>query len=325
MSDARHRVAVAVLGDKLTLDLAVAVQAFGNRPPMFQKIRPEPESPYDVVLCGKPSNPLSAIIGELRPLQELAEADTVVVPGVVDQESAENPQALAAIASAGADGARLVSLCTGAFVLGYAGVLDGHRVTTHWALAEEFRAAFPRVELAEHELYIDDGQVLTSGGMLAAADLCLHVLRSDLGQSYANDVSRLLVSPPHRAGGQSQYTKIIDKPLTGSLAPVLAWMLEHLDEPLTLQAVADQAHMSGRTLARRFRAETGQSVLDWVVMRRVERARELLEESDLTVTQIAYAAGFGSTESLRRHFLLSAGTSPGAYRATFRLAAEPAV
>ncbi|GAB3838347.1 GlxA family transcriptional regulator [Kribbella italica] len=314
----RHRVAIAVLGGTMALDLAVAVQAFGRRPTMFDRIRTEPESPYDVVLCGRTGVPT---FGELLPMAELATADTVVIPGVDDPLAARDPETLEAIASAAGDGARLISLCAGAFVLGYAGVLDGHRVTTHWALADDFRAEFPRVELAEHELYVDDGQVLTSGGMLAAADLCLHVLRSDHGQSYANDMSRLLVSPPHRAGGQAQYTKIIEKPLTGGLAPVLAWMIEHLDEPLSLQYVADHAHMSTRTLARRFRAETGQSLLDWVVMRRVERARELLEESDLTVTQIAYAAGFGSTESLRRHFLLSSGTSPGAYRATFKLAA----
>ncbi|TWD82609.1 transcriptional regulator GlxA family with amidase domain [Kribbella amoyensis] len=314
----RHRVGIAVLGGTTALDLAVAVQAFGRRPAVFHRIRPEPESPYEITLCGRAGVPT---FGELRPMSELAAADTVVVPGVDDPLAARDPEVLEAIAVAAERGARLLSLCAGAFVLGYAGVLHGHRVTTHWALADDFRAEFPRVELAEHELYVDDGQVLASGGMLAAADLCLHVLRTDHGQAYANDMSRLLVSPPHRTGGQSQYSKVIDRPLTGSLAPVLEWMLAHLDEPLTLRSVAAHAHMSTRTLARRFRAETGQSLLDWVVMRRVERARELLEESDLTVTQIAYAAGFGSTESLRRHFLLSSGTSPGAYRATFRLAA----
>lgn len=144
-----------------------------------------------------------------------ATADTVLVPGLEDPLAPQDPGALDAIVEAARNGARLVSLCGGAFVLGQAGVLDGHQATTHWALADEFRSAFPRVRLVEQALYIDDGQVLTSGGMLAATDLCLHVLRRDFGQAYANDMSRLLVSPPHRSGGQSQYTKSPAMPPNG--------------------------------------------------------------------------------------------------------------
>ena len=317
---ARHRIAVVVLGGTFALDLAVAIQAFGRRPTVFQKIRDEEHSPYEIELCGQPSiksTTLGFSIGELHPVARAATADTVLVPGLEDPLTPQDPDALAAIAHAARNGARLVSLCAGAFVLGQAGVLGGHRVTTHWALADDFRAAFPGVQLMEQALYVDDGQVLSSGGMLAAADLCLHVLRRDFGQSYANDISRLLVSPPHRSGGQAQYTKSPARPLTSALAPIMAWMLDRLSEPLTLQSVAAEAHMSSRTLARRFRAETGDSVQNWIARRRVEQARELLEDSDMTISQIAYTVGFGSTESLRRHFNLTTGTSARQYRQTF--------
>jgi AraC family transcriptional regulator, transcriptional activator FtrA len=324
----RHRVAIVVLPGTFVLDLAVAVQAFGRRPSVFAKIRDEPEPPYEVVVCGDVSATQTSLgfsLGELAPYSAIADADTVLVPGT-EQALALDPLPdglFPALRAAYDRGARMVSLCAGAFVLGSAGILDGHRVTTHWMMAEEFRAAFPRVQLLEHALYVDDGQVLTSGGMLAATDLCLYLIAQDHGQSYANDVSRLLVSPPHRVGGQSQYAKAFRPPLTGSLAPVLAWLEENLSEPFGVAEVAARAHMSQRTLVRRFRAETGEGLAEWVARHRVERARALLEDTDLSVTQVAHDAGFGSVEALRRHFLARVGTSPRAYRDTFR--AQPAV
>ncbi|WP_156756115.1 GlxA family transcriptional regulator [Actinokineospora pegani] len=271
-------------------------------------------------MCGRASTPTSLgfTIADLKPVDWISGADTVVVPGLESPWEPQDPAVLAAVAKAADDGARLVSLCAGAFVLGQAGVLDGRRVTTHWALADEFRAAFPRAHLLEHAMYVDDGQVLSSGGMLASADLCLHVLGRDHGQSYANDVSRMLISPPHRTGGQAQYAKAPLRPTSGPLAPVLEWLAEHITEPLTLPGVAARAHMSPRTLERRFRAETGDSLAGWIARRRVERARALLEDSDLSVTQVAHAAGFTSTGSLRRHFLAHTGTSPRSYRDAFR-------
>ena len=316
----RHRVAMIVLGGTFVLDLAVAVQAFGRRPSVFSKIRDEAEAPYEVGVCGQAPTPTSLgfTIGDLKPVEWIKGADTVIVPGLEAPWAPQDPAVLGAIATAAADGARLVSLCAGAFVLGQAGVLDGRRVTTHWALADEFRTAFPRANLVEHAMYVDDGQILSSGGMLASADLCLYVLRQDHGQSYANDVSRVLISPPHRTGGQAQYAKAAVRPTSGPLSPVQEWLAEHITEPLTLRRVAKHAHMSPRTLERRFRAETGDSLAGWISRRRVERARALLEDSDLTVTQVAHAAGFGSAESLRRHFLAHTGTTPRAYRETFR-------
>jgi AraC family transcriptional regulator, transcriptional activator FtrA len=317
---ARHRVAIVVLGGTFVLDLAVAVQAFGRRPSVFSKIREEPEAPYDIGVCGATRTPTSLgfTIADLQPVEWISGADTVIVPGLEAPWAPQDETVLNAIAKAADDGARLVSLCAGAFVLGQAGVLDGRRVTTHWALADEFRAAFPKAHLVEHAMYVDDGQILSSGGMLASADLCLYVLRQDHGQSYANDVSRVLISPPHRTGGQAQYAKPAPRPASGSLSPVLEWINEHLAEPLTLRQVAAQAHMSPRTLERRFRLETGESLARWIAHRRVERARALLEDSDLTVTQVAHAVGFGSAESLRRRFLTHTGTTPRAYRDTFR-------
>jgi AraC family transcriptional regulator, transcriptional activator FtrA len=318
----RHRVAVVVLGGTFVLDLAVAVQAFGRRPSVFYKIRQESEAPYEIGVCGQAPTPTSLgfTIADLKPVEWITGADTVIVPGLEAPWVPQDPAVLASIAKAARDGARLVSLCAGAFVLGQAGVLDGRRVTTHWALADEFRAAFPRAQLMEHAMYVDDGQILSSGGMLASADLCLYVLGRDHGQSYANDVSRVLISPPHRTGGQAQYAKPTPRPASGSLSPVLDWLAEHLagPEPLTLERVAAQAHMSPRTLERRIRAETGESLSGWIARRRVERARALLEDSDLTVSQVAHAVGFSSAESLRRQFFTHTGTSPRSYRDTFR-------
>lgn len=315
-----HRVVIVALPGTFVLDLAVAAQAFGRRPSIFSKIRDETEEPYEVRVCGGGAlgTSLGFSMSELGPLSDLADAGTVIVPGLEAPWAPQDPALLEAVATAAARGARMVSLCAGAFVLGQAGVLDGHRVTTHWALAEEFRAAFPAAELVEHAMYVDDGSVLTSGGMLASADLCLHILRLDHGQAYANDVSRILISPPHRVGGQAQYATAPTRPVTGPLAPAMEWMLENLAEPLTLQIVARHAHMSTRTLERRFRTETGESLQAWISRQRVERARALLEETDLSITNVAHTSGFGSTQAMRRHFLLHTGASPRDYRAAFR-------
>jgi transcriptional regulator GlxA family with amidase domain len=316
----RHTIALVVLDTTLALDTAVAVQAFGPRPSAFASIRDEAESPYEVILCGGRGSTIRSVgfaAGRLEPWSRLATADTVMVPGLDEPGRRRDPEALAAIAAAAGRGARLAALCTGAFVLGHAGVLGGRRVTTHWALADEFRRCFPDVDLRDDELFVDDGQVLSSGGMLAAADLCLHILRRDHGQSYANDVARLLVSPPHRTGGQAQYRSRRDSARGGTLAPLMAWALDHLDEDLTLATLAVKAHLSTRSLSRRFEAETGHGALRWLTERRVERARALLEETAMGVTEVAYATGFGSLAAFRRHFTRLTGTTPRAYRSTF--------
>jgi transcriptional regulator GlxA family with amidase domain len=324
---AKHVVAVVLVEGSLLLDTAVALQAFGRRPTVFANIRDEDESPYDVILCGPPesSDRVAGLLADgLEPWSRIATADTVVAPGFDIPGTGEEPEVLDAIRAAAANGARLVALCKGAFLFGNAGVLDGHRVTTHWALADDFRSRYPQVDLHDEELYIDDGQVLSSGGMLAATDLCLHILRLDHGQAYANDVARMLVSPPHRTGGQAQYRTNPAAGLGGSLTPLLAWALEHLDEDLSLPILAAKAHLSTRTLSRRFEAETGRSAAQWVAERRVERARHLLEDTSLSVTEVAFATGFGSLASFRRQFTRLSGATPRAYRETFRSGAQPA-
>jgi AraC family transcriptional regulator, transcriptional activator FtrA len=316
----RHVVGIVVLEGTLALDTAVAVQVFGPRPSAFAAIRDEAESPYEVVVCGGSASDIRSVgfaAGGLEPWDRLATVDTVVVPGLDEPEHPRDPEGLAAIRAAAARGARLVGLCTGTFVLGHAGVLSGRRATTHWALADEFRRCFPDVDLLDDELFVDDGQVLSSGGMLAAADCCLHILRRDLGQAYANDVSRLLVSPPHRTGGQTQYRTSRGVAAAGTLGPLMAWALDHLDEELTLSTLAAKAHLSTRTLSRRFEAETGRGALYWLTERRVERARALLEGTAVTVTDVAFASGFGSLAAFRRQFARHTGTTPRAYRQTF--------
>jgi AraC family transcriptional activator FtrA len=323
----RHRVAIVVLERTLVLDLAVAVQAFGRKPSAFGRIRAEAVPPYDVVICGRAParrDTLGFTVDALADDRSIATADTVVVTGVDEPQRPHDPEVLAAIAEAGGNGARLVGLCVGAFVLGQAGVLDGHRVTTHWTLADDLRRQCPAAEVHEDALYIDDGQVLTSGGMLAGADLCLHILRSDFGQSYANDVARLLISPPHRVGNQLQYATGTQAQPAGSLSEVLTWMLDHLADDLTIDSVAARAHMSRRTLARRFRNELGTSLSGWVTERRIERARALLEDSASSITEIAYASGFGSLASFRRQFTARTGAGPREYRATFGRPTGPA-
>ena len=317
----RHTIAIAVLDGTLALDVAVAIQAFGPRPTAFLAMRDEVTSPYEVFVCGSDEAPLRTVglaCRDVQPWTSLLEADTVIVPGLDEPDRRRDPEALAAITAASHRGARLVALCTGAFVLGFAGVLAGRRVTTHWALAKEFRTLFPEVDLLDDELFVDDGDVLSSGGMLAAADLCLHILRQDHGQSYANDVARLLVTPPFRVGGQAQYRVDGSRPRAGSLAALMEWALDHLDEDLTLPVLAAKAHMSTRTLSRRFESETGRGALRWIAERRVDRARVLLEDSELTVTEIAFAVGFGSLGAFRRQFAQLTGTTPRNYRFTFR-------
>jgi transcriptional regulator GlxA family with amidase domain len=317
---AQHRLAMIVLEGTFVLDLAVAAQAFGQRPSVFSKLRDEPVPPYQVGVCGRAATPTSLgfTMSDLKPLEWATGADTLVVPGLEAPWLPQDEDVLAVVAGAAAAGSRLVSLCAGAFVLGQAGVLDGRRVTTHWALAEEFRALFPRACLVENEMYVDDGQVLSSGGMMASADLCLYLLGQDHGQAYANDVSRVLISPPHRTSSQAQYVKAALRPSSGTLGPVLAWIDDHLSQPIGLQDVAAHAHRSERTLERQFQSEVGTSVAVWIAGRRVARAKALLEDTDLTVSEVAFTAGFGSTESLRRHFRAEVGTTPRSYRQTFR-------
>jgi transcriptional regulator GlxA family with amidase domain len=220
---------------------------------------------------------------------------------------------------AAAAGARMASLCSGAFVLAAAGLLDGWRATTHWPHADTLARRHPEVEVDASVLYVDDGDVLTSAGRSAGLDLCLHLVRRDLGAHVANQVARRMVVPAHRPGGQSQY---IEMPVPdrdeGGLGPLLQWATAHLDRPLTVDDLAQRAAMSTRTFLRRFHAATGTTPLRWLLDQRPARAQALLESTDLPIDQVGERSGLGSAANLRRHFGLNVGVTPSEYRRAFR-------
>jgi AraC family transcriptional regulator, transcriptional activator FtrA len=253
-------------------------------------------------------------------LEILERADTVVVPGT-DAQDGFSPRVLASLRDAYERGARVLSICTGAFVLAHAGLLDGKRATTHWRDAPALSARFPLVTVDPAVLYVDEGQVLTSAGVAAGLDLCLHVIRGDHGAEVAAGIARRTVVAPHRDGGQAQYVErpLVDTP-TGvvSLEPTRTWALERLGEPLTVATLARHAAVSPRTFARHFRAETGTTPAQWLIEHRILAARQLLEDSDTPIETVAARCGFATTTSFREHFRRRLATTPTAYRRTFR-------
>ena len=252
---------------------------------------------------------------------EIARVDTVVVPSTYDLVGDPDPELVEALRVAHGRGARVASLCTGAFVLAAAGLLDGRVATTHWMHAGELARRYPQVDVRADVLYIDDGTVLTSAGKTAALDLCIHLVRQDLGATAANGIARQLVVPAHRGGGQAQFIAPPPEPRNpDGLGPTLEWARARLDQPLTVPDLARQAGLGPRQLARRMQAELHTGPLGWLHQQRIARAQELLERTDASVEQIAASCGMGTPATLRRHFQRTVGVSPTAYRATFRLA-----
>ncbi|MFF9060667.1 GlxA family transcriptional regulator [Streptomyces sp. NPDC014882] len=281
---------------------------------------------YEVLTCTVDGRPVRTdadfTIGVEHGPEVLETAGTVVVaPVSPSRVGADLPDGVAAALARIPPGARVLSICTGAFVLAAAGLLDGRRATTHWRLADEFRRLFPHVDLDPDVLFVDDGPVLTSAGAASGVDVCLHLVRKDHGSDLANTVARRCVVPPFRDGGQAQY---IERPVpeagAASTAATRAWALRRLGEPLTLADLAAHARMSLRTFARRFHDEVGLSPGRWLIQQRVAHARHLLESSDLGVDQIAGRVGFATGASLRRHLHAAIGVSPQAYRRTFQAA-----
>ncbi|AOP47451.1 GlxA family transcriptional regulator [Streptomyces lydicus] len=316
MQSSIHRIVVLALDGVYPFELGIAHRVFGELPDR-----------YEVVTCTPDGRPVRSssdfgVAPDHGP-DALERADSVVIPPfdlrlLDDGLPAATATALARIRP----GARLVSLCTGGFLLGAAGLLDGRPATTHWALADTFRRMFPRVTVDPDVLFIDDGDVLTSAGAVSGVDLCLHIVRRDHGSELANSIARRCVIPPWREGGQAQY---IEQPVPAAGASGTAatreWALAHLDRPLTLADLAAHAGMSSRTFARRFTEEAGVSPGRWVVQQRVHQARRLLESTDLSVERIAHDVGFGSAISLRQHLNALIGVAPLAYRRTFRTTA----
>ncbi len=250
-------------------------------------------------------------------LEAMEEADTIIVPSSARRHDADETT-LDALRAAAAAGKRIASICTGAFILAQAGLLDGRTATTHWALADELRQAHPSVSVDPNVLFVDDGQVLTGAGSAAGIDLCLHLIRSDYGAAVANTQARAAVVTPVRQGGQAQFVETPLPPETGSpLAEARVWALGRLDRAISLDELAREANMSVRTLARRFTDETGMTPFQWLLQQRLHRARELLEASDLSVDQVARRSGFGTAESLRQHMTRHIGLTPSAYRNAF--------
>ena len=253
-------------------------------------------------------------------LSAVAEADVVIVPAAprMPTPATVSADALAALRSAADCGAWVVSLCTGAFVLAEAGILDGRRATTHWRWAGELAAAYPSIDVDPDVLYVQDGTVITSAGTAAGIDACLHLLRTTHGPATAALVARQLVMPPHREGGQRQFVRAaLPEPRGDGLGELLAWVRDHLEQEHTLAALAARAGWSQRTLVRRFHEQTGTTAGRWIAGQRVLRAQELLEGSDLSVEQVAREVGFGTAALLRHHFTREVGATPAAYRRRF--------
>lgn len=244
----------------------------------------------------------------------------MIVPGRSETAGPPPADALEALRDAAAHGTRIASICGGAFTLAATGLLDGLAATTHWTAAQRFAEMFPKVDVRPDVLYVDNGQLLTSAGASAGLDLCLHMVRRDLGSAVAADAARLAVTPLEREGGQAQYIVHEQRPLPrGSLLePTLAWIEDHLRDELTLEDMAARCGMSTRTFSRRFREQTGTTPLQWLLRARVRRAQYLLEHTDHSVERIAVRAGFGSATAFRERFKRVAGTTPHAYRAAFR-------
>jgi transcriptional regulator GlxA family with amidase domain len=308
-------VAIVVLNGTTQFELGIAYEVFG-----IDRSHLTPHW-YEFVLVAGESGPVRTEAGFLldngEPLSALQSADTIIVPACNDEVG--TPELRAALRAAHARGARIASICTGAFILAEAGLLDGRRATTHWAHTARLIETYRHVDVYPDVLYVEDGGILTSAGAAAGIDLCLHMVRADFGSDVANAVARRLVVPPHRDGGQAQF---IDAPIprgdADALGPLLDWALERLDEPLTLDDLARQAHISTRTLVRRFQTATGTTPLQWLLGQRVRRAQHLLEASDEPVERVAAMAGFGTAANLRQHFTRAVGVAPMAYRRTFR-------
>ena len=306
-----HRVAVLVLPGVIPLELGIVTEVFGRDPH------------YDVTVCAqRRTSPVSGsgfTINASAGIQALDQAETVIVPGYEDVDGTVSTIALDALRAAHARRARLVSICTGAFALAATGLLDGRPATTHWRWSDELQTRYPRVNVLSNRLFVDDDDILTSAGVTTGIDLCLHIIRRDHGAAAANNRARALVAPPQRQGGQAQFVeRLRPESSDDQLAALRDWMLKNLALPLDLDTLATHAHVSRRTLTRRFREETGLPPMAWLTDARIDRARELLETTTEPVENIGRLTGLGAPASVRAAFHRRLGISPQDYRSLFR-------
>lgn len=312
---AAHSVAVAVTPQAPLFELAVPCEIFGID-------RPELADPwYRMQVCSpEPDTPVAAgfVAQNTAGMAELARADTVIVPACASVHTDPPELLVQAVRTAYDNGARIAGICSGAFVLAAAGVLDGRRATAHWMHADELAHRHPTVRVDPSVLYLEDTGVFTSAGTAAGIDLCLELVRRDHGTAIVNALARRLVVPPHRDGGQAQYIRLpAAAPDDTSLAPLLDWARANLDRPLTLDDLAQHSHLSRRTLARRFEDSVGMPPLRWLQHERIRHAQHLLETTNTPIERVAAQAGLSSAANLRRHFADHVGVSPGSYRRTF--------
>src|SRR5437867_90946 len=316
-----QKVAVLVCDGLCTFEFAIVVEVFGL---------PRPELPVDwyrFSVCSLERTPLRATGGVkvvvASGLSALRGAGTIVIPGWRSPDELPPPELLNALRRAHSRGVRLMSICSGVFVLAAAGLLDGKRATTHWRYVDRLRARYPRILVEPDVLYVDEGSILTSAGSAAGIDLCLHVVRTDYGAEIANQVARRLVVSPHRDGGQAQYVRepIREVP-RGGLAPLMEWAINHLKQDLPIERLAAQANMSPRNFARRFLSETGTTPHQWLTHQRLIAAQRRLEKTRESIDSVAAAVGFETAETLRHHFRKQFKTTPTAYRKRFQLGSE---
>jgi len=312
-----HRVVALVLPNVVAFDLAIPAQIFGH---------PTESGRYAFRICAEQPGAVATTTGFAiqadAGLVALETADTVIVPGFMPLDD-PSTTVLEALRRAAARGARLASVCIGAFALAATGLLDGRSATTHWQHADELRTRFPAVRVRPDVLYVDEGQLLTSAGVAAGIDLCLYMYRNDHGAQAAGNVARRMVAAVHRPGGQAQFT-LRALPATGlNLAATCTWAVKHLELPLTVDQLARHAGYAPRTFARRFLDETGMTPLCWLTAQRLLEARRLLEASDISVGEVARRSGLGTAANLRLHLARDAATTPSAYRNAFRASAEP--
>lgn len=312
-----HTVGVLAYPGMAPFELSCVVEVFGLPRPEFD--RPW----YALSVCAERPDPMPMVGGFTAStpigLDVLAGSDTVVVPGVPDVRGSVSPALVAALRTAYDRGARVVSICSGAFALAAAGLLDGRDATTHWRYADLLQQRYPDIHVTPDVLYVDSGRVLTSAGSAAGLDLLLHIVRSDHGAAVANAVARRLVLPPHREGGQAQFIEVGVRDVADGdgVATAMAWAMENLSGPVTVAALAARAHMSERTFLRTFAKQTGTSPIRWLIERRVQASLALLEGGDAPIDQVAAAVGFDSPVTFRHHFGRSMRTSPSAYRKAF--------
>ena len=305
-----HRVAVVVLPGVIPLEFGTATQVFGRDPH------------YDLTVCAEdrvaPVPGSGFIINTSAGLEALNRAETIIVPGYDDVDATVSTTVLNALHAAYTGGARLVSICTGAFALAAGGLLDGRPATTHWRWTGELQRRYPQVKVLPNRLFVDDGDILTSAGVTTGIDLCLHLIRRDHGAAAANNRARALVAPPQRQGDQAQFVeRLRPEASSDQLGPLCGWMLENLALPYGLDTLARRAHMSRRTLTRRFREETGVPPMTWLAAARIDRARELLETTTEPVENIGRLTGLGAPAAVRAAFHRHMGTSPQGYRSAF--------